>query len=133
MPVAAERPELDQVGLLWGVVALALLALAPFGSFLTLGLPACPLKTLTGVPCPGCGTTRAALLLSKLEVFEAFVHYPLQTLGWIGLIGGGLVALILTLMRIPLPGLPKRLPTRSVVAIGLVVAANWAYAIATGV
>jgi uncharacterized protein DUF2752 len=47
--------------------------------FFALGLPAweCPLFRLTGLPCPGCGLTRACVLLLRGEVqasikFHAF-------------------------------------------------------------
>ncbi|MCZ6783143.1 MAG: DUF2752 domain-containing protein [Proteobacteria bacterium] len=39
-------------------------------------LPACPFLSLTGVPCPGCGTTRALLLLGQLELASAFRANP---------------------------------------------------------
>jgi hypothetical protein len=39
-------------------------------------LPGCPFRAATGAPCPGCGMTRALLLLSQLRVGEAFAAHP---------------------------------------------------------
>jgi len=40
-------------------------------------LPGCVLRGLTGVPCPGCGMTRAFWLLGQLRFAEAFAMHPL--------------------------------------------------------
>lgn len=122
-----------QLGLLWGGVALALIALSPLGRFVAGGLPVCPFKTLTGIPCPSCGTARAALALARWDPWYALTHFPLPTLAWIGLISGGLVAGILALARRPLPSLPRKLPLGVKIAIVAVVVVNWIYSIATGV
>lgn len=39
------------------------------------GLP-CPLRTLTGVPCPACGLTTAAVALVRGQVGAAFAANP---------------------------------------------------------
>ncbi len=39
--------------------------------------PLCPFRAATGVPCPGCGMTRAFLLLSQLRLGEAMAVNPL--------------------------------------------------------
>jgi len=39
-------------------------------------LPGCPLRAVTGVPCPGCGMTRALLLLVQLRFEAAWVAHP---------------------------------------------------------
>lgn len=36
----------------------------------------CFIKTVTGYPCPSCGTTRAIVLLSKGEVLDSILQNP---------------------------------------------------------
>jgi hypothetical protein len=36
----------------------------------------CPLKALTGIPCPGCGMTRAMLSITKGDFHGAFGYNP---------------------------------------------------------
>ena len=54
-----------------------------------LGLPTlCPLRALTGVPCPGCGITRALCLCAHGHVWEAItVYHPVVPLVVIALVG----------------------------------------------
>jgi len=40
-------------------------------------IPACLFHALSGVPCPGCGMTRALLLLGQLRFAEALALHPL--------------------------------------------------------
>lgn len=37
----------------------------------------CPVRIFTGFPCPGCGLTRAALLLLKGDVVGSFQMHPM--------------------------------------------------------
>lgn len=37
----------------------------------------CILKKVTGIPCPGCGMTRAYLSLLKLNIRDAFFYNPI--------------------------------------------------------
>lgn len=37
------------------------------------GLSLCPFHTITGIPCPGCGMSRAFLLLGQLKIREALI------------------------------------------------------------
>ncbi len=37
----------------------------------------CPLKALFGIPCAGCGLTRAMLCAAKLDFLNAFRYHPL--------------------------------------------------------
>lgn len=36
----------------------------------------CPIKLLFGIPCPGCGTTRACLSLLRMNIRDAFMYQP---------------------------------------------------------
>lgn len=36
----------------------------------------CPMVIITGFPCPGCGLTRAGILLLKGEWMKAFIMHP---------------------------------------------------------
>lgn len=60
-------------GLLVGVGAVVW---PTFTSHTGASLP-CPLRTLTGVPCPACGLTTAAIALVRGEVGAAFAANPL--------------------------------------------------------
>ena len=55
--------------------------------------PACPFHKITGLPCPGCGMTRAFLLLGQLRVGEALAAHPLAP--------GLLLAMLWTLVGAP--------------------------------
>jgi len=123
-----------ELRLLWGAVAVALLAMAPFGAVVRRLIPFdCPFRTFTGYPCPSCGVTRSALALAKLDVVGALGRFPLPTLAWIFLIGGGLLAGLSVLLKIEIPRPPQTLERWQVWLLVLVVLANWAYSIATGV
>lgn len=59
--------RLSVVGVLAALVAVAFALEVPF----------CPTATLLGVPCPGCGLTRATLLLMRGELAQALRFHPL--------------------------------------------------------
>ena len=55
--------------------------------------PACPFHTASGLPCPGCGMTRAFLLLGQLRIGDALAAHPLAP--------GLLLAMLWTLAGAP--------------------------------
>ena len=114
----------------WGSAVGIAVLLAPVVPALAPWLPACPLKRLTGIPCPGCGATRAALALVRGEPAHAFSHYPLWALVWVGLVAGGLVAglWVATGRRLPWPRSPRWLWLGAALLL-----ANWVFNVATGV
>lgn len=66
---ASKRKRLIKT-LLIHLVAAALFALWLF-------LTGCPLHRLTGLPCPGCGMSRALFSLAKLDFTGAWYYHPL--------------------------------------------------------
>ena len=56
---------------------LGLLGVAAVWNFLPVHPPlACPLKTLTGIPCPFCGMTRAVVAGVHGEIFRSLAFNP---------------------------------------------------------
>lgn len=121
-----------QLGLLWGAVAAALAALSPLAPRLAAGLPDCLFKLLTGLPCPTCGATRAALALARFDLAAAFAVSPLAAGGWSLLVAGGLAAGVASLARVELPEPPRDLPRPVRWLLLAAFLANWAYLIWTG-
>jgi hypothetical protein len=113
-------------------VAAALVALSPLAPRLAAAAPACPLKSLTGWPCPSCGATRAALALARFDPGSAFAVSPLAALGWVALVAGGLVAGALALAKVELPEPPSTLPGWLRAAVVAAVLANWVYLVWSG-
>ncbi len=125
-------PAGRQLGALWGAVAAALLGLAPAAQRLAEALPPCPIRGLTGLPCPTCGTVRAAQALAGLEPLQSLAVNPLASLAWMALVGGGILAGTLAALGRSLrePDWQVSRPVRwSLVALLLV---NWIYLIGTG-
>ncbi len=55
----------------WLLVALGV------GALVLIDIPVCGFKALTGLPCPGCGMTRALSSLLVGDVSSAFYFHPL--------------------------------------------------------
>ena len=76
----------------WVLLAAGVVLLAGVGLFFLLarlgyGIP-CPLYTLTGFQCPGCGNSRAVVALLQLDFRGAISYNPLFPLeffyiGWV--------------------------------------------------
>lgn len=72
-----KRRSLTVAGL--GIGSAVLCLIASVGSLTVLfknGFK-CVFRTLTGVPCPGCGMTRAMISVLKFEFSDAFYYHPL--------------------------------------------------------
>jgi hypothetical protein len=65
-------------------------------------MPPCPLRTLTGVPCPFCGATRGTIALLHGDLLHSLVLNPGVVLA--------VAALVLLLWRRPRFSLPTWLP-----------------------
>jgi hypothetical protein len=74
-----------EYGLIYGTIAiLGLLAvrILPVSRL----APSCPFHRMTGLPCPTCGGTRAAVLLSGGNVSAALSLNPLVTVAFLGVL-----------------------------------------------
>lgn len=77
---AAASPTARRLWWGWGAVGMlgALAALAV--RWIAAAPPTCAMRTLLGVPCPGCGTTRALAALMEGHLAEALALHPLAPL-----------------------------------------------------
>jgi hypothetical protein len=114
---------------LWAWAASVTLAVAVGGwlPLLASMAPRCVLHQLTGIPCPTCGTTRAALALARGDLVAALMLNPLVSLVLVVGLVGGLLAPPWVAARGPLPRLPSPLPLSWRIGIGVALAADWTY------
>lgn len=132
MPTATDLAVRRQFGLIWGVAVLAIAALAPWARSVARALPACPFRSLTGIPCPTCGTTHALLALLALHPLRAFAFNPLVSVATLSFAGGGILAGLLALVNRPLPIPGDRMGKALRVVVVAALLLNWAYVIWTG-
>ncbi|MEO5821319.1 MAG: DUF2752 domain-containing protein [Vicinamibacteraceae bacterium] len=131
-PLRPLEVDHEALWLLVGGASLCLLGVA----LVTPGiqLPRCAFKTMTGLPCPTCGVTRAIIALSRGDVDRALFMNPLVAVA----AGIGLLYLLYAAAVLALR-LPRFRPTVSAVGADrlrivtvAVVAINWLWLIATG-
>lgn len=94
----------------FGLIALAGLILARFQSDLVLKLAHCPLRDITGLPCPTCGGTHTAISLTRGHLLDALKTNPLVT---VGLVLFGLWVLV-GLLATVFPGMRRDLELKPV-------------------
>lgn len=117
--------------MLWGVAAVGALLLRPLWMVLAPALPRCPLRTLTGIPCPTCGATHAGLALLDGRVADALVANPLATLAALAFLAGGPVAVVWALLGLPTVELGQGRGRLVVGVLALVLLANWIWVLLT--
>jgi hypothetical protein len=126
-PTREER----QLAMLWIAAVASSLILRPFWIALAPHLRPCTLRTMTGVPCPTCGTTRSALAMLDGDLLTAFLVNPLATLAGSVFVVGGLAAVVWLILRLPIVSLGLKWNRWWTMAVVGVVAVNWVYLIAT--
>lgn len=95
-------------------------ALLAVGNPDTTHVPLCPLKAITGLDCPFCGSLRAVHSLARLRVGEALDHNVIVTLAVPFVVVGWLLWLRGTIAGRPAPAPVPRWATTA--AVGLLVA-----------
>ena len=112
------------VGIVWAALVVVFVLVKPAGTEATLSL----FRNATGLPCPTCGSTRAALAVADGRLLDAVVLNPLMTVAilvgvvWLTIRVGFVRRIELDLTR-PVRGLAWG-------AMALLLAANWAWVIA---
>lgn len=88
-----------QLALLWLIAAASAIALRPLWLALAPTLRPCIFRSLTGIPCPTCGTTRAAVAFLNGQMTAALAANPLAAVAGLVFVLGAPVAVLLTLCR----------------------------------
>ena len=127
----ASRDEL-QLAILWLVAAVSAVALRPLWLAAAPHLRPCVFRSLTGIPCPTCGTTRAATTFLDGDLLTAFAANPLAAAAGSIFVFGAPIGVLWALARWPVPALPTPLPSWIRASVVAIIAANWAYVIAFG-
>ena len=113
--------DLQTFGLLMAAGAVAFPMLPDLGVL-------CPLRRVTGIPCPMCGSTTAVLHLARAEPLQALAANPLGVLIAVCCIAAFLPARVLAPMGARLTSWRNRLGRRATVGITVVVfGALWLY------
>lgn len=121
-PAGRERQRSDRwlrLAPLLALVVLLLAAALPAGG---IGWILCPVRTLTGVPCAGCGLTRSVIRAARGEWVAALRLHPLGPMFCLGLLGVALSGLLPCVWRDRLReslGRPAVLRAAGLAAIGV--------------
>jgi hypothetical protein len=128
-----EVRKCDRSWLIPAAVVCAYFALLLFAGYLSrrlgIALIFCPLKYLTGIPCPFCGGTRAALALLQGDFHQAVMMNPLAA----GLmLLAPLGALLYWRLIVPRGWKIARYKRLFLILLIAAIAANWIYLIRVG-
>lgn len=129
MTTRTTTPEERQLAYLWLAAAASALALRPLWLAIAPLLRPCIFRSLTGVPCPTCGATRAATAFLGGNLIAAFTANPLAAAMGLLFVVGAPLATLWAIARWPIPVLPSPLPTWLRIGAVALIAANWLYVI----
>jgi hypothetical protein len=124
-PIIREAPPRSSNAVAFlGLVFLAT-AIALATGYFQIALPQCTFKTLTGLPCAFCGSTRALRSLGHLHLLEAFWFNPLTTCGAFAALLGAAVSTFAPQRFDAIAIRSKRLP---LLLMGIaLIALNWLF------
>jgi hypothetical protein len=119
------------IAALWAAAAAGAFALRPLLDWAPLLLPRCLWHAATGIPCPTCGTTRAAQALLHGDPWTALAWNPLTGAAGCAFLLGGAIVPLWVLLNAPVPVLESA-PRLRIAAVAVLLA-NWAYLVWAGV
>lgn len=121
----------------WGLLAGGYAAVGLLTARLLPGLldwiPACPFRSLTGLPCPTCRASRALFALARGDLADALACHPLAVIAGFAAIGWGILSAAHVLFPAAVPLLRVHCRRRVLVArLGATaLLAHWAYLLAS--
>jgi len=118
-----------QLALLWLAAAASAVALRPVWLTVAPLLRPCVFRGLTGVPCPTCGTTRAATAFLNGELTTAIAANPMAALAGLVFVAGAPLAVGWTMAKRKLPSVTGPLPVWVRVVAASLMGLNWVYVI----
>ena len=118
-----------QLAWLWLAAAVSTVALRPLWLLLAPHLRPCTFRSIFGVACPSCGTTRAAVAFFDADVPAALAANPLAAVAALLFVFGAPVAVAWTSSGRPVPQPERILPRWQRTALVAVVIVNWLYVI----
>jgi hypothetical protein len=121
-----------QLALLWLAAATSALALRPLWLAIAPHFPPCVFRALTGIPCPTCGTTRAATALLDGRLVEALAANPLATAAGLTFIVGAPFAALWAILGWPVPVFPPKASRWLRLGILILIVTNWLYLVIGG-
>jgi hypothetical protein len=127
------NPAVSSIHIIWGPMALLIIAAAGFfKDFLGL-LPQCIFHRLTDVPCLTCGATRSLVALSQFDIASSFLLNPMLLLLVVGVVAFSLVSLYSLISK---KGIAVKLNQgqKRALRIGIIglFITNWVYLVAAG-
>ena len=129
MRVRSTTKDERQLALLWLAAAVSAIVLRPLWLAAAPHFGSCVFRSLTGIPCPSCGTTRAATAFLQGDLITAFINNPLAALAGLLFVVGAPIAVIWTTARWSVPSLSNPLPFWVRIGAVCLIAANWIYLI----
>lgn len=118
---------------MWAACAAMALLLRPVWLAGAAFAPPCLWHAWTGLPCPGCGSTRAFVRLLHADITGALALNPLATVAAVAFLGVGLVAPLWLAFGGRAASVPTRPRAEWIGAVASVFIANWAWLWASGV
>lgn len=130
-PLAPQETDHE---LLWLLVSLGTFSSAALWFAARLPTPQCLFHSLTGLPCPTCGATRAAYQFLHGHFAASFFFNPLAFLTFCAVVIFDLYAVAVLMTRAPRFRLRNLTPAEKLLARGVAItllAGNWLYLLTT--
>ena len=118
---------------IWASTAALAVVIGYLARDLFSALPPCPFRAMTGIACPGCGTTRAAHAVLEGHLLDALRFNPLIFVAGAALMALALIAPLWIVVTGRVPAFPNAVPVTIRIAAVVALIANWGYLIWAGV